>query len=147
MARQLWKTIVVGVDGSKYAESALDASIALAKCQGAKLIIANVYPNPTVLGFLPPYAPQVPAEYESSVKTLLKKYEERAKSAGVEAESKVIGAWSNAGGALIAEAGKYEDSVIVVGTRGFTGLKSTVLGSVAEYITKNSDRDVITIKC
>lgn len=143
----IWKTVIVGVDGSKFAESALNAAIQIATCQKAKLVVANVYANPTLLTFLPPYAPIVSPEYSSAVAPLLKKYEELAKSAGVKTvETKVIGAWSNAGGALISEAEKHEDSVIVVGTKGLTGLKGMVLGSVAEYVAKNSDKDVIITK-
>jgi nucleotide-binding universal stress UspA family protein len=142
-----WKIVIVGVDGSKYSESALDAGIQLAVCHKAKLEIVNVYANPTILTFLPPYSPQVSPEYESSVKPMLKKYEESAKSAGVVAvETKVIGAWSNAGSALITEAEASENSVLVVGTKGLTGVRGMVLGSVAEYVAKNSDRDVVIIK-
>jgi nucleotide-binding universal stress UspA family protein len=143
----IWKTVVIGVDGSKFSESALNVAIQMAICQKAKLIVANVYATPTVLTFLPPYTPQVPSEYSSLVAPLLKKYEELAKSAGVQTvETKVIAAWSNAGGALISEAEKYEDSVIVIGTKGLTGLKGMVLGSVAEYVAKNSDKDVVITK-
>jgi nucleotide-binding universal stress UspA family protein len=142
-----WKTVIIGVDGSKFAESALSAAAQLAVCQKAKLVIVNVHTNPTVLTFLPPYAPQVPSEYLSAVTPALKKYEEMARGAGVEAvEWKVVGGWSNPGGALIAEAEKSEEAVVVVGTKGMTGLKSAILGSVAEYVAKNSDRDVVIIK-
>lgn len=142
-----WKTVVVGVDGSKYAESALNTAMQMAVCQKARLVIVNVFANPTVLTFLPPYAPQIPPEYQSSVAPILRKYEDSAKASGItEVETKVIGAWSNPGGALIAEAEKTEDSVVVVGTKGLTGLKSAILGSVAEYVAKNSDRDVIIVK-
>lgn len=142
-----WKNIVVGIDGSEQSENALKAAIDLAKGINAHIQITAVYTNPTMLGFLPPYAPQVPKEVVATLEQMVKKYSDFCRREGwQDVSSKVLASWSTPGGALIAEAEKLEKSVIVVGARGVTGLKRTLLGSVAEYVAKNSDCDVIIIK-
>ncbi len=75
---------------------------------------------------------------------LLKQYEERAKKEGVKVvETKIVPVWNTVGAGFVAEAEKQGCALTVIGSRGMTGLKRTLLGSVAEYVSKNAHCDVL----
>lgn len=143
----MYGTIIVGVDGSRYAEDALDVSIDLAKCYDSKLVIATVYANDRFVtyGFDTPTPP--PPEVQRKLDTLLKGYEEMAKRKGVrEVETKVISTFWKPGAGLVKEAEASGCSLIVVGTRGLSGLQRVLLGSVAEFVVYNSHCDVHVVR-
>jgi nucleotide-binding universal stress UspA family protein len=143
----MYETIIVGVDGSRHAEDALDVSIDLAKCYGSKLIIATVYANDQFLtyGFDTPTPP--PPEIQNKLDSLLKGYEEMARRKGVrEVETKVISTFWKPGVGLVKEAEANGCSLIVVGNRGLSGLQRVVLGSVAEFVVLNSHCDVHIVR-
>lgn len=151
-------TILVAVDGSKHAEAALDAATEIARCRGECLLIVNIYIQPpsSLMPNIPPY-PYMPSDtsYQPSeasreafdkIKQMLKGYEEKAVKAGVKAESKVVSVMDTVGVGIIMEAEKRSASLIVVGSRGLTGIKRTLLGSVADYVVKNAHCDVYVAK-
>jgi len=143
----LYKCIIVGVDGSKYAEAALDKAIEFAKIQESNLGIIFIYGTPEVYGRLPQIIPQVPKAVSSIIEPLLKKYEEKAKSAGVkDVKAKIVEVWGGEAAGLINYADKHNCKLLVIGTRGLTGLKRTLLGSVAEFVLKNSGCDVLAVR-
>ncbi len=145
----MYRTIMVGVDGSKNAEYAFEASVEMAKALDSRLLIVTVYSPPAigVLGDIPPYPPTVPKEVSDKIEPLLKSYEEKAKKAGVKVvESKIVPAWNSTGAGFVSEAEKQGCALTVVGSRGLTGLKRTLLGSTAEYIAKNAHCDVHIVR-
>ena len=143
----MYKCIIVGVDGSKYAEVALDKAIELAKMQESNLGIIFIYGTPEVYGRLPQIIPQIPKAASSIIDPLLKKYEEKAKSAGVkDVKAKIVEVWGGEGAGLINYADKHNCKLLVIGTRGLTGFKRTLLGSVAEYVLRNSGCDVLAVR-
>ncbi len=144
----VYKSILVGVDGSEFSEAALNTAIDLAKRYGSKLIIATVYAAPAErMGFIPPYPPKVPDVIKAKLEKMLARYKEKASSEGVaEVETKIIPAWEKAGAGLVTEAEESECALLVVGTRGLTGLRRALLGSVADYVVKHSHCDVLVVK-
>jgi len=138
--------MMVGVDGSKYAEHALNTAIKIAKLFNWGLVIASVHSYPEDMGSILDVAPSELNEAKLQLKRMLEKYKSKALEAGV-ADVK-IKALSNftplmsVGAVLVMEAEKMRCSLIVVGTRGMTGIKRTLLGSVADYVVKNAHCDV-----
>lgn len=144
----MYETIVVGVDGSKYAEEALDVSIDLAKRYNSRLVIANVYANDRFLTYGFDSPPPPTPEDSKRLNEMLKKYEDTAKRKGVkEVETKLITTFWQQGVGLVEEAESLGCSLIVVGTRGLTGIKRILLGSVAEFVVNNSHCDVHIVRC
>ncbi|MDH5810777.1 MAG: universal stress protein [Candidatus Bathyarchaeia archaeon] len=145
----MYRTIMVGVDGSKPAEKAFEVAVDMAKRYDARLLIVTIYSPPAIalLGDIPPYPPTVPKEVVEKMEPLLKKYEEEAKKAGVKlVESKIVPTWDNPGAGFVAEAEKQGCALTVIGSRGLTGVKRALLGSVAEYVVKNAHCSVHVVR-
>ncbi|MBC7120343.1 MAG: universal stress protein [Candidatus Methanosuratus sp.] len=145
----MYRTIMVGVDGSKPAEAAFETAMDIAKRYDARLLIVTIYAPPAIgiLGDIPPYPPAVPKEVAEKLEPLLKGYEERAKKEGVNVvESKIVPVWNTVGAGFVAEAERQGCALTVIGSRGITGLRRTLLGSVAEYVSKNAHCDVLIIR-
>lgn len=154
------KTIMVGVDGSVQAEVALQGAIDMARLHHAHLLIVTIHSSPAmpltpgvpgypqILTSFPGYSPKVPKEITDKMEPTLKEYEERAKKAGVKSvKSKIVAVWDTVGGGLVTEAEEEGVSLLVVGSRGLTGLKRTLLGSVADYVVKHSHCNVLVVRC
>ncbi len=148
---KLYKTILVGVDGSIYSEAALETAVGLAKSLNAKLIIATVrvipeYPS----GRVRPIGVQV-TEIDPTIKEELKemldKYESEAKKAGLNSVSiDLIKSEETVGSELVKEAEKVGADLVIVGSRGLTGIKRVLLGSVAGYVTKFAHCDTMVVR-
>ncbi|MGQ9760142.1 MAG: universal stress protein [Candidatus Methanomethylicaceae archaeon] len=145
----MYRTIMVGVDGSKPSEKAFEAAVDLAKRYDARLLIVTIYSPPAIslLGDIPPYPPQVPKEVTEKMELLLKKYEELAKKEGVKVvESRIVPSWDNPGAGIVTEAEKEGCALIVIGSRGLTGVKRALFGSVARYVAENSHCSVHIVR-
>lgn len=153
------KRVLVGIDGSKYAESALDVAIDIAKRYSAKLFIVYIHPLPSmplvtgvpayphIITHFPDYYPKVPHDVREKIEPLLKKYEKIAVERRVEeVASKIVPFWGTVGEGLVYFADENKISTIVIGSRGLTGLKRVLLGSVADYVVRNAHCNVIVIR-
>jgi len=60
--------------------------------------------------------------------------------------SKIVPVCNTVGGGLVTEAERQGVSLIVIGSRGLTGLKRTLLGSVADYVVKNAHCNVLVVR-
>jgi nucleotide-binding universal stress UspA family protein len=146
----MYSPIMIGVDGSKYAEVALKTAIQMAKFHGAKLVIASVYSYPPELGNILEKPESLLNEASLRLKKMLEGYRLQALKAGVkDVEIKVLANFSplmSDGAMLVIEAERMGGALIVVGTRGMTGIKRTLLGSVADYVVKNAHCDVYVVR-
>jgi nucleotide-binding universal stress UspA family protein len=70
---------------------------------------------------------------------------ERATAAGLVAEPRTAVRDDGVAGAILAVADGLDADVIVVGTRGFTGLRSMVLGSVSHAVLQHANRSVMVV--
>jgi nucleotide-binding universal stress UspA family protein len=141
---------MVGVDGSIYAEHALDVAIEMAKLYNSKLFIVTVYSQLHYMGYITSLKPEIHNEAAQTLNTMLSKYRERAQAAGLEeVETELLSVYKNlmsVGAMLVLEAEKIGCNAIIVGTRGLTGVKRTLLGSVADYVLKNAHCDVHIVR-
>jgi nucleotide-binding universal stress UspA family protein len=146
----MYSPIMIGVDGSKYAEVALKKAIQMAKFHGAKLVIASVFTYPPEMGNILDKPESLLNEVSLKLKRLLEGYKVQAIKAGVkDVEIKVLTTLSpfmSVGAMLVIEAEKMGCALIVVGTKGMTGIKRTLLGSVADYVVKNAHCDVYVVR-
>jgi nucleotide-binding universal stress UspA family protein len=70
---------------------------------------------------------------------------ERARRAGLIAEPRVRERGVTIWGTILEQAADVDASAIVLGSRGLTGLKSLLLGSVSHAVLQHADRPVIVV--
>jgi nucleotide-binding universal stress UspA family protein len=70
---------------------------------------------------------------------------ELAKQAGLDSEPRVAAQRTTTAEAILHEARGVDARVIVVGSRGLTGIKSFLLGSVSHAVLHHADRPVVVI--
>jgi nucleotide-binding universal stress UspA family protein len=138
--------ILVAVDFSENSARALEAAIDYAKKFGATIDIVHAFniPIPAVY----PYEVAVPdsliTEGRQIAKQKLAADKEEVEKAGIAAETRL--AEAPAAGAIVRVAEELGSDLLVMGTRGNTGLKHIVLGSVAERTLRHSPCSVLIVK-
>jgi nucleotide-binding universal stress UspA family protein len=69
----------------------------------------------------------------------------RARSAGLDAHPRVVQGGPTIWETVLDEAEEIDAEAIVLGSRGFTGVKSMLLGSVSHAVLQHADRPVIVV--
>jgi nucleotide-binding universal stress UspA family protein len=138
--------ILVAVDFSEHSSRALDVAIDFALMFGARVDLVHAFDVP--VPFVTPYEVAVPdtfmQEARESAKKKLSVELERVIAAGVEANSHLTEV--PAATAITRVAEEIGADLLVMGTRGHTGLKHALLGSVAERTLRHSPCPVLTVK-
>lgn len=88
---------------------------------------------------------QLDAESEAGAAALAAEGVEQLVSAGWAAEAVTRSTTTNIWSAVLATAREHEATTIVVGSRGLSGLKSVVLGSVSSGLLQHSDLPVLLV--
>jgi nucleotide-binding universal stress UspA family protein len=155
----MFNKILVAIDRSAASRKVFEAAMSLAKTSGASLMLLHVlsfeeqdFPTPTIYSGL---------EYESFNSTLIEAYQERwqkferkglemlrviaeeASKAGISTEfTQNLG---NPGRTICDLAQTWSADLIVVGSRGRTGIKEMLLGSVSNYVTHHAPCSVLIV--
>jgi nucleotide-binding universal stress UspA family protein len=141
-----FRTILVPTDFSPHARLALDTAIDLAKTFGAKIHLLHAYHLPIQLAM--PDQIVVPQTFWDDVRREAQRRldEERARAsgAGVEATTELLP--DAPALAAVEVARRIKADLIVMGTRGLTGVKHVLLGSVAERTLRTAPCPVLTVK-
>jgi len=141
------KKILVPTDFSEHAQRALESAVSLARPFGASLHLLHVVQMP-VLPTMPEAAPVVPVTFWQELREHalrnLEKQKAKLASSGLRIETEVIE--DVPGFAIAAAAERAKADLIVMGSRGLTGLKHVVLGSVAERTVRSAPCPVLTVK-
>lgn len=144
-------TILVPVDGSGYANRAIDYASDLASRYGAKVILLHAIHYR--FGRLPVELHQYavsehlegPDEIYPVVKKILETAEMRAKDAG--AEEVAVESLEGDPAEVILDAVKtFDASAIVMGSRGFSELKGLLVGSVSQKILHHTEVPVTIVR-
>jgi nucleotide-binding universal stress UspA family protein len=138
--------LLVPIDFSEHADAALDCALALAKASGGRVHLVHAYEIP--LGTIPPYGVEVPQALLLGVRDAaarrLEKVTQRAQGAGIPVEAHL--AHGPAASTIVETAQQLGVDLVVMGTRGLTGLKHVLLGSVAERVVRTAPCPVLTLK-
>jgi nucleotide-binding universal stress UspA family protein len=140
------KTILTPTDFSGDAERAIETAVALAKSHGAMLHLLHVVQPP-----VQPMGPEMTVApiafwrelHEAGIKRLANT-KKKLDAQGVRCEIEVVD--DVPGFAIAAAAERVHADLIVMGSRGLTGLKHIVLGSVAERTVRQAACPVLTVK-
>lgn len=142
-------TILVPTDFSDDANKAISTAMELAPLFGARIVVLHAYhleiPMATPMGdgayTLPSgFFEELEAQATAQVEKIAKELSE------VGTEVTGIAVQQSASVAIVAQAESLPADIIIMGTRGNTGLKHVVLGSVAERVVRMAPCPVLTVK-
>jgi nucleotide-binding universal stress UspA family protein len=140
------RTILVAVDFSEHSAKAAETAADLAKQLDAELHVVHAFDIRVPM--LTPYEVAIPEPYiELSRKAAIEKLAgvvKKIEKKGVKARSHLGEAPSAP--AIVHTAEQIGADLIVMGTRGNTGLKHLVLGSVAERTLRTAPCSVLTVR-
>jgi nucleotide-binding universal stress UspA family protein len=136
------KTILVPLDGSLLAETALTPALELAECAGAHLFLLRAAQAHTLPGVDPTDA-EVKAVREAE--EYLKGVRARLDARGVKDVEGTV--WYGPASVAIVEAAEsHKVGLIVMTTHGRTGLGRLILGSVAESVLRGTRTPILLVR-
>jgi nucleotide-binding universal stress UspA family protein len=132
--------ILVPVDGSAHSDKALDYAIFLAKSCGATLRVIHVSNAPPM-----PTSDSERGSFfrmsETEANAILAKAEENAKKAGLKIEK--ISELGHPPTRILELASGHD--LIIMGSRGMSGIKATLLGSVSHTVSQQAKCPVLIV--
>lgn len=147
--------ILVAIDGSRFSMEAAKYAVTLAKKYDAELIALNVInTQPWFYASLYGWASSETMEkvHESDIhhaQTWLDQVKEAAEKDGVRSQTKILlvpTTQSSTAGAIVNYAEENHIDLIMIGTKGYSGIKKMLLGSVALAVLTYSHCPVLVIK-
>lgn len=145
----MFKSIVVGTDGSETASEAVSEAVALAQAVGASLEIVSAY-EPVPAQRLREERREAPEDLQwainarSEVDAMLADAAEPARQAGITVN--VYARQGDPADAILDVAEEREADLIVVGNKGMTGAKRFLLGSVPNKVSHHAPCSVLIIR-
>jgi nucleotide-binding universal stress UspA family protein len=145
----MFKSIVVGTDGSDTAAQAVQQAVDLARAVGAKLELVSAY-EPVPEQRLSEERRQAPEDLQwainprEDVDATLEAAAEIARGAGVSVD--VYPRQGDPADAILDVAEEREADLIVVGNKGMTGAKRFLLGSVPNKVSHHAPCSVMIIR-
>ena len=148
----MYKSIVVGVDGSETARAAMLKATELARLTGARVHLVTASPKGRLAEMitLDPMAAgmtemlkRTEDELASASADLLKRVAEEVRKGGVDAETYLVE--DDPADAIIGVAESAGADLIVVGNKGMRGAKRFVLGSVPNAVAHRAPCDVTIV--
>ncbi len=138
--------LVVGHDGSKFADLALEWSLEWAKRTGLDIKVVRAWtmrtaPRPATqeLGYVPPasdFEEAVRAALESDISELVTKFPEvKVQTTALRGQPANVLLQASDGASLLA-----------VGPRGLGGFKGLMLGSVSDYVVSQANCPVVVVR-
>ena len=145
----MFKSIVVGTDGSETATQAVRQAVDLAKDIGAKIELVSAY-EPVSDQRLREERTDVPDDLQwmvnprEDVDATLKEAAEQAKEAGVDVET--YARQGDPADAILDVAEEQGADLIIVGNKGMTGAKRFLLGSVPNKVSHHAPCSVLIVR-
>ena len=145
----MFRSIVVGTDGSETAAKAVNEAIDLAKALGATISLVSAY-EPVPKARLREEARQTPADLQwmvnprEEVDTTLNDAADLIRSAGLQVE--VFAREGDPADAILDVAEERSADLIVVGNKGMTGARRFLLGSVPNKVSHHAPCSVLIIR-
>ena len=156
----MFNKILVAIDGSTTSNKVWEMGMSWAKKTGASLMLLHVlsfeeqdYPSPFIysdLKYNPNVEPILEAyreqwqQYEQQGREFLQSLTEEATQAGVKTEYRQRK--GDPGRKICESAQTWSAELIIVGSRGLTGMKEMFLGSISNYVTHHAPCSVLIVR-
>ncbi len=145
--------IMVGIDGSEQSINAADYAIAIAKRHDAEMIAVNALTSDIGYAYSSPGVESPPLTIreiillaEDEVKKWFNGIKEKADKSGIRLRSEIIMAKRSTVSTMLDYAEEQKINLIVVGTRGRSGIKKMLVGSVASGLVTYAACPVLVVK-
>ena len=139
--------ILVAVDGSDYSARAAEYAVALAKSTGAELLALNVVDMTSVYRMLPLSTRKELVKLgRREAQQILDAVILLAAESAVKVEPEIIESSRSVSDSLLAYAKEKKADLIVVGTKGCSGIKKALLGSVATKVVTYASCPVLVVR-
>lgn len=148
-------TILVCYDGSVDAQAAIDrAALLMPGSEATVLVIWETMVETMTrtgalgmaIGMVGSYGDDgADASIEKAARQTAADGAERAAAAGLVAQPRVATRDGDIAGVILGQAADVDADVIVLGTRGLSGVKSLMLGSVSHAVLHHADRAVLIV--
>ena len=139
---QMFKNIVLAVDGSEYSLRALEYARSLAENYRAGLWLVHVFSNTSdLLGYQD--FEKLYARRKSAGQTILDETLKKLKDSSLDVHAEL--AEGSDAEAILTLAEKHEADLIVMGTRGFGAVKGLMVGSVSRKVIHLSSCPVMVV--
>jgi nucleotide-binding universal stress UspA family protein len=139
--------VIVAFDGSNDSIKAIELAASLATTFGSEVTVVHVYSSPAI-GFsaasgipIPDYR-EIEEAKKDAARAVLTKGVQLVSEKGLKAKGELIEA-SSVVEAIVELAASEKADLIVVGTRGMTGFKKLILGSVSSGLVNHSPCPVL----
>ena len=151
----MFSKILVGIDGSEYSRNAVNYALDLAVKYGSELLLIAIVPSKVhhgdssgVFGMVTPsyfneYKREADKWFEEIINHINK---ETTMDSGPRVKSEVITTPFSTPASILNYAEERDVDLIVIGTRGNSGLKKMLLGSVATDVVTYSYCPVLVVK-
>jgi nucleotide-binding universal stress UspA family protein len=151
-SRAVFKRILVAVDGSENSFSAAKVAINLARKHEAELIIVNALYTPAYwvsyspAGIPPMYMTELREHEEKEANQLVAKIKDMASEEGLNAHTEIIKDVTSVVEAITIYALDQKADLIVIGTRGLSGFKKLLIGSVSSGVATHAPCSVLIVR-
>lgn len=142
--------ILLAVDGSEYSQAAMQAVVSQMRPEGAEVLVLRVV-EPRIFSIPPQMAAGYAPEQDEILKVEFRYAQESVnqasqalRSAGFSVKTRVVEAEARNG--ILDIAAEWGADLIVLGSHGRKGLQRFLLGSVAEFVVRNTDCSVEIVR-
>jgi nucleotide-binding universal stress UspA family protein len=146
----MYKHILVAVDGSETSDAALRNATGLARALGSQLRIVYVTEElPLSLDFPATLGDEWRKTIAREGRAVLDRAESAARKAAVSPETRLlesVRSHDRVADFVVAEAEAWPADLIVIGTHGRRGLARLILGSVAEGVARTASMPVLLVR-
>jgi len=140
-----FKQILVPIDFSEHSTAAFKVAVEIAKAFHSKIHLLHCYQIQP--GGISPYGIAIPSDYftelHEAASRQLEEWQEKHVPAGVSVEASTISEAPSE--SIVKTAKEIGADLIVMGTRGLSGFKHVMLGSVAERTVRLAPCPVMTL--
>jgi nucleotide-binding universal stress UspA family protein len=137
------KTIVVALDGSEIAERVIQTLQDLIVPKEHKVVLCHVFLPPDADQKIPADRPH-PESAEVSYLQIEKQLQSYQKNLSISSELELV--TGDPAEEIIRLANIYQADLIVIGSRGLTGMKRIVQGSVSSQVVEDAPCSVLVVK-
>jgi nucleotide-binding universal stress UspA family protein len=145
----MYKKILVPIDGSDTADAGLKEAIWLAKDQGAQIRIVHIIDAMPLVSVDTHGAvfDQIVEQLRTAGVAIVATGEALVRGAGVPVDSQLVEALGGSAGEQVVRAAKeWRADIIVCGTHGRRGLRRILMGSDAEYMVRCSHVPILLVR-